>query len=170
MTLRVEALDAALSDLQPLGRLPNSSAARAALRPDQLNFTLGEDIAGAWRHIEIAFRDQLRELWRQLASCAYVESRSGEELLARSIVSYASNTQTLWNERLSLASMEQHQLKLGHSLSLRMRLLALIILALRLFAGFSAAVANPLLAPLAISNAAKLVARLRDLLIGGSSE
>lgn len=167
MTPRLEALDAALSDLQSVGHVQQEPSGSAARRPDQLSFALGEETAGAWLRIETTFRDQLGELWRQLASCAYVESRSGNKLLACSRVSYASNTTTLWNGPLSPRDMELHQAELAHVLAIRMRLLALIVLVLRLFAGFSAAAANPLLAPGAISNAARLVARLSALLTGG---
>lgn len=166
MALSLEALDAALPELESLDCLNVAISEPTALRPEQLSFGIVADAKAGWSRVEAEIQGHLSHLWQQLVACAYVESQVNGRLLARSRVSYASDTQTWWNAPLPVEQMELHHASLAHALALRMRLLELMVLALRLFTGFSAAMANPLLAVSALSNAAKLAARLEEILTG----
>lgn len=141
--------DSALTRIEQLAEVTPASYT-------DLDFAAGEP---AWADVAARLRESLRQLWLQVANCAWVDTKAAGEAVAYTAVSYGGQTRTLAFAGANTAQCALHTAAVTRAIARRASLFRIAVAAVRTAASLSAAAssANPLLAVSAARNGLALI-------------
>jgi hypothetical protein len=121
-----------------------------------VDFAAGEP---GWADVSARLRDALRQLWLQVANCAWVDTKSAGQAVAYTAVGYGGQTRTLAFIGANTAQCALHAAAVTRAIDVRASLFRIAVAAVRTAASLSAAAssANPLLALSAARNGLELI-------------